>query len=168
MEEDLFIIRNPITRNRIKRELNFLINKKIFIEDEYSIKQHIDKRCNCYDCIDYAIEFKNSKDHKYYKFLISNHYPFKPPKLYINNRPSTFYYETKNYQFNENLKKYLGIECFCCKIINNWGPQFTINSILDEINQCRDDRQQILVRIMVDIIKRKYLFYDINIIEWLY
>jgi hypothetical protein len=171
METNLLIIKNPLTRNRIKQELGFLKNREIFIEDEYYIKQYTNIGCNCYHCIDYVIEFKNSKDNKYYKFIISNYYPFKPPKLYINNKPFTYYYEIKNYQFNENLKKYIGIECFCCRsmlCMNNWGPQFTIISVLDEINICRDARNQILIRIMIDVIKRKYLLNDINIIEWLY
>jgi hypothetical protein len=71
----------------------------------------------------------------------------------------------------KNLKKYTGIQCFCCETIlcsNNWGPQFTIKNILDDINKYRDARREVIVRIIVDIIKRKYLIYDTNIIEWLY
>lgn len=170
MKQDLVgVIINPLTRNRIKREFDFLLNKEISIEDNFHIKQHIG--CTCYDCMNYVIEFKNLKDKNYYKFVITNHYPFKPPKLYINNRPLDYYYEIKNSKFNECLKKYMGIECFCCETIlcsNNWGPQFTINSILDEIDKFRNYRYEIIIRILVGIIKRKYLIDDINIIGWLY
>jgi hypothetical protein len=71
----------------------------------------------------------------------------------------------------KNLKKYTGIQCFCCETIlcsNNWGPAFTMNSVINDINKYKDARRQVIIRIIVDVIKRKYLIDDTNIIEWLY
>ena len=47
-------------------------------------------------------------------------------------------------------------------------PTYNFIHILDEFNEYIDMRHQIIIRIFVDVIKNKYLTYDINIIEWLY
>jgi predicted peptidase len=71
----------------------------------------------------------------------------------------------------KNLKKYTGIQCFCCETIlcsDNWSPAFTMNHVINDIDKCKDARHQVIIRIIVDVIKRKYLIDDTNIIEWLY
>ena len=163
MEQQLLIITIGGVRKRIKREIEKLIRENICIGDDIKIDKH--------NNFDYFIEFKNLLDNKYYKFIVCNNYPFKPPKIFINNKSISFYHQIKNLEFNRSLKKYTGIECFCCETIlcsNNWGPVFTFTSVLDDINRYKDARRQIIVRIIVDVIKRKYLIDDTNIIEWLY
>lgn len=163
MEEQLSIIAIGGVRKRIKREIEKIIRENISIEDDIKIGK--------YDCVDYFIEFKNLNDNKYYRFVVSNNYPFKPPKIFINNKSISFYHQIQNLDFSRALKKYTGIECFCCETIlcsNNWGPAFTFTSVLDDINSYKDARRQIIVRIIIDVIKRKYLIDDTNIIEWLY
>lgn len=163
MEQKLSIITINGVRRRIKNELEKLLKGNICIEDDIKIDKYND--------IGYSIEFTNLKDNNYYKFIISNYYPFNAPKLYINEKPILFYHEIKNLEFNKLLKKYTGIECFCCQTIlcgNNWAPSFTFIHILNDINRYKDARHEIVVRIIVDVIKRKYLIDDTNIIEWLY
>ena len=169
MEQQLSIINLTLIRKRIKREIDMLIKENICIEDDLDIKEKLET--NYSNIKDYVVKFKNLKDNKYYKFIITSHYPFKPPKLYINDKSISFYHQNTNLEFMKNLKKYTGIQCFCCETIlcsNNWGPQFTIKNILDDINKYRDARREVIVRIIVDVIKRKYLIDDTNIIEWLY
>lgn len=161
--EQYLLIHIPSVRKRIKRDIQILIKENICIEEDVKINKH--------DDFEYFIEFKNLKDNKYYKFVVSNNYPFHPPKIFINGKSIMFFHKISNLNFRRSLIKYIGFECFCCESIlcsNNWSPSVTFNHILDEINKYKDIRHQILVRIIVDVIKRKYLIYDINIIEWLY
>ena len=63
------------------------------------------------------------------------------------------------------------MQCFCCESIlcsNNWGPQFTMKDIFEEVKQFRDICKEIAHRVIIDVVKRKYLIDDINILEWLY
>lgn len=163
MEQQLLIINNTGVRRRIKHEIQKLIKQNICIEDDIKIDK--------YNNIEYNIEFTNLHDNKNYKFIISNYYPFNAPKIYINDKYIIFNHQIKNLTFNKLLKKYTGIECFCCETIicgNNWTPSFTFTDILNDINKYRNTREQILNHIIVDVIKRKYLIGEINIIEWLY
>jgi len=163
MEQQLSIITIGSVRRRIKREIEKLIRENICIEDIIKIDKFND--------VDYFIEFKNLFDNKYYKFIVSNNYPFNPPKIFINGKSIMFFHQVSNVEFSRSLKKYTGVECFCCESIlcsNNWAPSFTFTSILNDINRYKDARRQIIVRIIIDVIKRKYLIDDINIIEWLY
>ena len=169
MEQQLLIINTDSVRRRIKREIELLIKEKICIEDDVGIKDKSDAFHS--NIKDYEVEFKNLNDNKYYKFIISNNYPFKPPKLHINNKPISYYHRVENFEFKKKIKKYTGIECFCCETIlcaNNWSPNLTFNKVMKEFDHYRDINRQIVVRLIVDIIKRKYLIDDINIIEWLY
>lgn len=162
MEQQLSIITIDSVRRRIKREIEKLIRENICIEDYIKIGKYN---------LDYFIEFKNLTDNKYYKFVVSNNYPFKSPKIFINNKSISFYHQIQNLDFSRALKKYTGIECFCCETIlcsNNWNHAFTFTNVLDDINRYKDARRQIVVRIIIEVIKRKYLNNDTNIIEWLY
>ena len=78
MEDKLPIIKRDCIKRRIKRDLEDLVNEKICVQEEISIIQSSEKEIN--------IGFKNIKDNRYYDFIISEHYPFIPPKLKINNK----------------------------------------------------------------------------------
>ncbi len=164
MEQQLSIISIPCVKKRIKRELEMLINDSICDEADIIIKS------NKNSTYQYIISFKHKKDNNYYDFYLSDNHPFKPPKININKKPVKFNY-LFNPDFRKALKKYSGIECFCCETIlcsNNWSPQFAIKDILNDIDCFRCATKQVVVRIIVDVIKRKYLIDDIPIIEWLY
>lgn len=148
---------------RIKREVELLVSSNICLEDQFEINT---------DNNEYTVSIKNIIDNKNYEFKISNYHPFKPPKLFINKKLITFHHDKiLSEKFRGSLIKYTGIECFCCETIlcsNNWCPHFTLKDIIDDINKYCDARHQIVIRIIVDVIKRKYLIDDVNIIEWLY
>lgn len=168
MEEKLSVIKIGSLQRRMKREFEILIKENICDEQDIQIKEKIDNLCS--NVKDYIIDFKYSKDNKFYNFQITNNYPFKPPKIKINNCSTNFAYPFHSH-FRCALKKYAGIECFCCESIlcsNNWSPQFTIKDIINDINIFRSAIRQVIDHIIVDVIKRKYLIDDINIIEWLY
>lgn len=169
MEQQMLTITNSGVKKRVKRELQLMIRKNICIEQDILVKQNNDTSYKKYP--EYEVIFKNLNDNKYYKFIIPYNYPFKHPKLYIDNKYINFKHNTMNSEFCKKLKQYTGIQCFCCETIlcsNNWSPGFTMISVLEEIDKYREARHQIAVRIIIDVIKRKYLIDDINIIEWLY
>lgn len=153
---------NRILR-RIKREVEILVNSNICMENQVEIKNVENE--------EYNVIITNLINNKHYEFKMSSHHPFKPPKLFINNKLINFHHKSSSHQFKNSLTKYTGIDCFCCETIlcsNNWSPQFTLKDIIDDINRYCDARHQVVVRIIVDVIKRKYLIDDVNIIEWLY
>jgi ubiquitin-protein ligase len=148
---------------RIKREVEQLISSNICIEEQVEIKTTDNDECN--------VIINNLFDKKLCEFKISNNHPFKPPKLFIDKKLINFHHKNTSESFRNSLIKYTGIECFCCETIlcsNNWSPQFTLKDIIYDIYKYRDARNQVVIRIIVDVIKRKYLIDDVNIIEWLY
>lgn len=164
---DISIINEICIRRRIKNELNSMVNKYLDINSTIDVNIITNKISNMY-----KIGFYNIKDLNYYEFFITSNYPFTPPKLSINHKS----YINNNHRidsvkFKEDLFKYKGIRCFCCETIlcgNNWGPQMTLSRVLDEVETFRSYVREISHRVIVNIIKRKYLIDDINIIEWLY
>lgn len=154
---------NKILSNRIKRELELLIKENICKEENIFVLMN--------DKYDLVIGIKKLDDKKYYEFIIPKKYPFVPPKLKINSRYLSFNHNIKSYLFSKLLIKYTGMKCFCCSTIlcsYNWAPSLTFKHIFDDLNKFKNAAHEIVVRIIVDIIKRKYLMDDINIIEWLY
>jgi ubiquitin-protein ligase len=169
MEEKLSVITSTCVQKRIRQEIKQLTKLRVCIEECIEI---IKERGPEYgpEC-EYSIKFKNQLDNKEYQFIVSNSYPFKPPKVYINDNPINFYHRITNTDFQNSLLKYTKIECFCCESIlcsNNWIPNFTMKDIFEDINKCRDATHQVVVRIIVSIIEKKYLYSDANIISWLY
>lgn len=173
LENKLSIINEKLIRRRIKREIEILINDKICLLEDIIIENELDdfnnglliKKSLC------KIEFKNIQDNKFYSFEIPNFYPFKPPKLSINHKSIEFYHKIMSENFRDSLKKYVGIECFCCQTIlcpYNWGPSYTMKDVLLDVKNFQDYTCEVITRLIVDVIKRKYFNKDINIIEWLY
>lgn len=67
------------------------------------------------------------------KIIINDVYPFKPPKLIIEEKDHIDWFLKKYMEF-KFLKKF-GIknDCICCQtIICKWVPTFTIDQVLDE------------------------------------
>ena len=65
---------------------------------------------------------------------IPNDYPFKPPKLFINEQNYIQLLCFNNKMFNNEFLKE-GIKCLCCETIlcgNSWRPDLTIEKLIDE------------------------------------
>lgn len=170
IKEELNLIQNKAVKRRLEREFESLIEKqtiypesvKIDIEDDKSLSSN-----NGY----YAVEFININDNKYYKFKIYSDYPFKPPKLEINFRPYQYYLDIKSLDFRSKLLKHKKIRCFCCEnklCGDNWSPAYTMEKIMQEVEIFKNIARDISYIVIIDVIKRKYLFDDINIYEWLF
>jgi ubiquitin-protein ligase len=165
MDQKLSIISNNFLKKRVKREIELLIKENTCLEESLNVEQQLNNQH------EYIVKFKNIKDENNYKFILPCNYPFSAPKLRINEKNIAFYHRITNKTFNESLRKYTGIVCFCCETIlcsNNWHPAFTFKHVINDINRYKQARRQIIDRLLIEIIKRKYLIDDINIIEWLY
>ena len=69
-----------------------------------------------------------------------------------------------------NLLEYYRIRCMCCETklcYDNWSPVYTLKYILEEVDRFKNISKNLISRIFITIIKRKYLIDNINIIEWL-
>lgn len=162
MEEQISIIKNSTIKKRIKREIEQLVVSNICNLDDVSIVMNNG---------DYETKVILQLNSKIYEFYIHNYYPFRPPKLYINNIKYLSHHSVLSEKFRNDLRKYAGIDCFCCETMlcsDNWSPKLTIKDILEEYHRYKNACREVVQRIIVNVIIRKYLNDDINIIQWLY
>jgi len=156
---------NPLSlRRRIKRELELLQEDRAFTNIICVIQEDD-------DITTYTISIHNIVDDKIYKFIISSDYPFRPPKLVINYRLYSDYQKFGSPFFTDAMLKYKGIKCLCCESIlcsNNWAPNLGFKNIFAEVRKFKDYCREIAYRVIIEVITRKYLIDDINIVEWLY
>jgi ubiquitin-protein ligase len=161
IDYNLLKLDNKILINRIKRELDILVQENICNKENIFIVKNNNN--------DLVIGIK--RINKYYEFIITKKYPFIPPKLKINNNYLSFNHTMKTNLFRKLLLEHCGIKCFCCETIlcsYNWSPGLTMKHIFDDLDKFKTVTHQIILRIIVDVIKRKYLINDVNIIDWLY
>jgi len=142
--------------NKIKREFKYLIKNNICNLEDISI----DKQKNDYHI---NININNIK----YTFIITIHYPFRIPKMLINDKQLNL-----KHKQNSNLtSKYIGIECFLCNskfYDENWSPSYSMLDLIEENNTINNYIQKVKYNTIINVIKRKYLNDDIDIINWLY
>jgi ubiquitin-protein ligase len=171
-KQKLSIIRNQPMRKRLTRELISLINNNdnpIYLIDvncntNTNINQH-------YKNFPYSINLYEINTGRIYEIILGDSYPFGPPKLNINYKPYSDYFKFSSLTFKEALYKYKKIRCFCCETItcgDNWSPALTIQRIINEFHKFGNYCREISHRVIIDVIKRKYLISDINLLEWLY
>lgn len=106
-----------------------------------------------------------------YHFDIANDYPFAPPLSFrINYKNYKHYLKIDSLKTLNELKFYNGLNCLCCNTIfcgGKWGPTMRLIDFINEYNQMKKYRRDIIYRILVQIIINKYLYPDVNLIQWL-
>jgi ubiquitin-protein ligase len=165
---ELDIINPASLRRRIKRELELLQEDDYYTNILYVIQEDNDR---LYNITTYKISIHNNVDNRTYEFIVPTDYPFRPPKLSINYRFYSVYQKSRSQYFTDALIKYKGISCLCCESIlcsNNWSPNLGFTHIFAEVSKFKDYCREIAYRVMIDVVKRKYLIDDINIVDWLY
>jgi ubiquitin-protein ligase len=164
IDERMQVITVPRIARRIIRELQDMKKIGIICDDNsINITNYHEK--------DFNITFKNIKDNRVYKFTITQNYPFSPPKLELNYKSYSSYLTLQSENFREIFCKLKGQRCLCCETLtcpDNWSPQFTLNEIIDEVDKFHKECREIADIVIVNVIKRKYLIDDVNILEWLY
>ena len=151
-----------IQHNLIRRRL---INEYKHLRSKYT---YISITISNYKTTTVTIICNNNR----FKFIIGEHYPFIQPIALINGIvytehlciPFTRLLSTENILYS----KYSRYKSHMSLCHNNWSVSCTINQIIDECNELMLIKTNILLTIMVDKLKDKYLLQDINIIEWLF
>ena len=150
-----------ILKQRIKRELEDLIKNNTY-----------DFELTCLIApTNYTLAIYNRSINTKFEFTICNTYPFTPPKLVINGKPYESYLYIQSELFGQGLKKYKNKTCFCCESIlcpENWVITRTLKYIMDEFIYYKNICQEISHIGITNVIKRKYLNENINLIEWLH
>lgn len=145
------------------------------------IKKELEPLYNMYDDITISINSNklkvgickiNDKKKQQYDFEICENYPFRPPKIFYQNRPYSDFLKI-NYSKNELslVKKITGNECLCCSSLNcrdNWTPAITLQKIILDINRVKILKRNIINKLLADKIKYKYLIDDIDLDSWLF
>lgn len=133
---------------------------------------------NKYDSIIFEIDESENltvvfyKKQNVYSFKLTKNYPFYPPKITINNRYNLFEFSKQpSIRFSKVLKYLTGITCMCCAsslCVDNWQPSFRLNKIIDEIETFKNYKYSIIIKLMADKIKEKYLNINIDLDSWLF
>jgi hypothetical protein len=115
----------------------------------------------------------NCNDNKIqsYMFIIDKKYPFSSPKIYYNNKPYKSLLEIPSARFRNYLQKITNKNCLCCYSLdckNNWSPGVTLKLIITDINKNINYKKMIIIAILIDQLKEKYLIDDIDILTYIY
>lgn len=112
----------------------------------------------------------NRKNNNYI-FNIPNNYPFAPPRLTINGVEQQHFFKLNSCRFKSILKYISGLDCLCCNSYlckANWGPILTMNHIIEQIENYKNIKHNIFIKISLDKIKDKYLNRNIDLDSWLF
>lgn len=116
----------------------------------------------------FNIEYNNNN----YNILLHKDYPFKSPnRIFFNGIDYKQILSIRELRISNYLKKYYGLDCLCCSsiiCINNWIPTSNISHIINDINNTRRIKKEILLRMLCDTIKIKYNCEFLNIVEYLF
>lgn len=156
-------------RKRLKNELDRMYANYDQIDIEITEKD--DPRVNIY-----KIEKGLTDDDdrlQTYGFIVTRDYPFRPPKIFFQNRPYIDFLKTRyiSKSGSDIFKKVTGHNCFCCSSVNcsdNWSPGITLEKIIEEIQFIKRKKRDIVNKIIADKIKARYLIDDIDLDSWLY
>jgi ubiquitin-protein ligase len=106
-----------------------------------------------------------------YHFILSNNYPFHPPKIVVNNKPYIKFLTLPSARFTKVFHYINGPKCFCCSSLtlnHNWSPALTINNVLKEIDLLIQYKYEIVIKLLADNIKKQYLIMDIDLDSYLF
>ena len=153
---EIKFIPNPINR-RIKRECLTMRDKYDEIIVEYTIHGNI------------LVSFKKLQNT--YLFNIPSNYPFTSPRLYINGMEHNRFFNLASNRFTSVLKYISGLDCLCCHSLlckNNWSPAVTMEHVINEMEEYKNYKYLIFIKLILDKIKKKYLNRDIDLDSWLF
>jgi hypothetical protein len=94
-------------------------------------------------------------------FILPNEYPFKPPKIIINDQKYRSLLKLNSPEKFKVLHSLTGLKCLCCNTMIrncNWSPTVTCCNIISEINTNFKLIEKILLKISFD--KLKLLLHD--------
>ncbi len=164
IEEKISVIGKSLLAKRIKYELSNLKNSGI-------VNNYCDFIITKNNKDGLNVKFISCRDNLLYNFIVPSNYPFSAPVLELNNKPYSYYLSFYFNNCKDMFHKYKGKKCFCCETAlycNNWNHTFTFKDIINEVNKFHKECREITDNVIINVIKRKYLTDNINILEWLH
>jgi hypothetical protein len=143
-----------IFQTRINNELKLLY--KIYTKIDINLSENV--------ITIYELPYK-------YAFVVSELYPFVPPKIYYNDILYVDFLKTDFSHFNEILYDIHKLSCLCCNSLickGIWNVSFTLHDVIVEINKYTKYKRDVIYKIYADKIKSKYLINDINLDQYLF
>ncbi len=139
-------------KSRIKNECADLY------QQYHNVLIDINNKKTTITAVEYLYE-ANPKKYRVYKFILDSNYPFRPPEMYVNNRPYASILQMKGEYEKTMVKKIKGQDCLCCHSINcavNWSPAIRLHRIIDEIKDTIKFKKDIINLLLAEKIKKKY------------
>ena len=143
--------------NRINNEIANLFNQTDFVSTE--------RKGN-------IISIKFIKDKKTYELDLEKDYPFKPP---VNIKYNGNSYKKSLLNYSEKVQKILKrdyfMECLCCNTLlcgANWMPSCNICHIINEMDKIIKIQKEIIIKILCDEIRFRYLCYFAEFEKYLF
>lgn len=160
-DEIFKIIGSRTLAKRLKRELDSIIFNYEIIQLDFNNKGEIQL----------YMQKINDNYETIYSFVFPDSYPFKPPKVFVNNKPYFDYLRLNSSKFSNILKYITNFNCLCCSsfLCNNlWSPAYTMSKILLEIDNFKKIKKNIIIKLLLDKVKEKYLINDIELDSWIF
>jgi len=108
-----------------------------------------------------VISLKVIKGENIYEIDLQKDYPFKPP---VNIKYNGDDYKKSLFNYSEKMTKILKrnyfMECLCCNTLlcgTNWIPTCNISHIINEIDKITKIQNEVLIILLCDEIREKYL-----------
>ena len=154
------------TGKRLKRELANMYKNYDDIIVEFSKGKTING-----DILNVYV-YETINDNKIcYQFAACVNYPFKCPEIFLNKRKYRQLLCCKTIYEMQHLKNISGNECLCCSSLtcsSNWSPGYILTDLIKEIKYYKNIKKNLVFKIFIKYIKRKYLVEDIDIDSFLF
>lgn len=143
-------------RSRVKNECNLLY------KDYHNVLIDVVSDKIIITAMEFIITNHNNElrtKRRVYKFILTNHYPFRPPEIYVNNTMYSNVLQMRGEYEKEMVKKIKGQDCLCCHSLNcnaNWSPAIKLFHIINEIKDTLKFKRDIINVMLADKIKKKY------------
>ena len=154
--DELEKIKNRGVKSRLKNECNLLY------KDYHNVLIDVISDKITINAMEFIITNNNNTiitKRRVYKFILTNHYPFRPPEIYVNNTMYSNVLQMRGEYEKEMVKKIKGQDCLCCHSLNcnaNWSPAIKLFHIINEIKDTLKFKRDIINVMLADKIKKKY------------
>jgi|694.fasta_scaffold35903_5 ubiquitin-protein ligase len=137
-----------VRKRRLSAELKLCINK--FASIQLSFDNELDS---------FVLIIVDNNITPYFNtvsIILPTEYPFKPPKIKLNEHDYTSLLKMNSRDKLNAVKKFTGRDCLCCNTIicnDNWAPAITFIDIISEINRNIKLIDKISLQVSFDKIK---------------
>ena len=140
--------------------INSSIRRKRITSELMSLKNNyecVNLTFDNFDSIELIVIDNNINPHfNTVSFILPNEYPFKPPKIIINDQDYISLLKLNSSEKLKVLTSLTGLKCLCCNTMvcnDNWSPTVSFYNIISEINTNFKLIEKILLKMSFDRLK---------------